>query len=130
MNGNKILIDTNIISALIKGEDSIAKKIEATRTIYILVIVLGELYYGALHSRQIQFNISVIKKFTSRYKLLLLDEETSMEYGKIKSKLKEQGTPIPENDIWIASIATRHNLILATRDKHFNQIKNLKIINW
>ena len=130
MTGNKFLVDTNIISALIKGDESIAKKIESATAIYIPIIVLGELYFGALNSWQIQYNRGVIKKFTTRYKLLLLDEDTSIEYGKVKSKLKKQGTPIPENDIWIAAMAIRHNLKLATRDKHFNQVKTLKIINW
>jgi len=37
---------------------------------------------------------------------------------------------IPENDIWIAAIAVQHNLTLVSRDGHFNEIENLKVIAW
>lgn len=60
----------------------------------------------------------------------MLDELVSIEYGKIKSSLRKKGSPIPENDIWIAAIALRHNLTLVTRDKHFNEITGLKLKNW
>ncbi len=33
---------------------------------------------------------------------------TAKVYGKIKSQLKMKGKPIPENDIWIASLAQQH----------------------
>ena len=48
------------------------------------------------------------------------------EYGDIKKELRQNGTPIPENDIWIASLAKELNLPLVTRDKHFQYIKILR----
>jgi tRNA(fMet)-specific endonuclease VapC len=54
MTGNKFLLDTNIITALLKGEVSVAGKIDKAKEIYIPTIVLGELYYGALYSTQIE----------------------------------------------------------------------------
>lgn len=130
MSGNKFLLDTNIITSWIKGERSIADRVEKAMTVYIPIIVLGELYYVASYSTQVQRNIAVIKKLFSRYKVLLIDETTSMEYGKIKSSLRKKGLPIPENDIWIAAIAIRHKLTLATRDKHFNEVIGLKLKAW
>jgi tRNA(fMet)-specific endonuclease VapC len=41
--------------------------------------------------------------------------------------LRSLGKPIPENDIWIAAIAKEYDLILITRDKHFNHIKSITI---
>lgn len=130
MTGNKFLLDTNIITALIKGDSGIAQKIEAASSIYIPIIALGELYHGALNSTFGKRNIFPLKKLTSRYKLLLLDEKTAIEYGGLRTKLRAQGTPIPDNDIWIAAIALRYNLIVVTRDGHFNFIKGLNIANW
>ncbi len=40
------------------------------------------------------------------------------------------GSPIPENDIWIAALADQHQLILVTRDKHFNNIETIRIEVW
>ena len=37
------------------------------------------------------------------------------------------GKPIPENDIWIASIAKQYELILITRDDHFKFVEDISI---
>jgi tRNA(fMet)-specific endonuclease VapC len=44
--------------------------------------------------------------------------------------LKLKGTPIPENDIWIAAIAMQFELPLVTRDKHFDKIERIIIEKW
>jgi tRNA(fMet)-specific endonuclease VapC len=51
-------------------------------------------------------------------------------YGEVKNALRLKGHPIPENDIWIAAVAHQHDLTLVTRDTHFDEIDNLKIIAW
>ena len=50
MTGNKFLLDTNIVSAWLKGESAIADKIDKAKEVHVPVIVVGELYYGALFS--------------------------------------------------------------------------------
>jgi tRNA(fMet)-specific endonuclease VapC len=65
-----------------------------------------------------------------RYAVLKIDELTAENYGEIKAFLRKNGTPIPENDIWIAAIAMRFKLQLITRDQHFNHIKNLDLLAW
>ncbi|MFT4758592.1 MAG: tRNA(fMet)-specific endonuclease VapC [Saprospiraceae bacterium] len=44
--------------------------------------------------------------------------------------MKLKGTPIPENDIWIAAIAMQFELLLVTRDKHFDKIERIIIEKW
>jgi tRNA(fMet)-specific endonuclease VapC len=130
MTGNKFVLDTNIVSAWLKGETAIADKIDKAKEIHIPVIVLGELYYGAQYSTQVQKNISNIKRITGNYNVLLVDEATSIAYGNIKAALPKKGKPIPENDIWIAAIAERYKLTLITRDKHFKEIETLRFKSW
>jgi tRNA(fMet)-specific endonuclease VapC len=62
--------------------------------------------------------------------VLECDTDTARYYGELKSLLKLNGTPIPENDIWIAAIAKQHQLVLITRDKHFNSIDVISIESW
>lgn len=65
MTGNKFLLDTNIITAWLKGETAVADKIDKAKEIHIPIIVVGELYYGALYSTQVEKNIrgiSTLKK--------------------------------------------------------------------
>ena len=130
MAGNKVLLDTNIISALLKGDTSVANHIDNTSEVYLSSIVIGELFYGAEYSVKVEQNIANIKQLIATYNILDIDNDTALVYGKIKADLRKKGTPIPENDIWIASSAIQHKLKLSTRDKHFLQISNLKILTW
>lgn len=130
MAGNKVLLDTNIISALLKGDISVANHIDSTSEVYLSSIVIGELFYGAEYSVKVEQNIANIKQLIATYNILDIDNDTALVYGKIKADLRKKGTPIPENDIWIASSAIQHKLKLSTRDKHFLQISNLKILAW
>jgi predicted nucleic acid-binding protein len=40
-------------------------------------------------------------------------------------QLKRAGTPVPDNDLWIAALVLEHDLRLITRDKHFERIPQL-----
>ena len=51
-------------------------------------------------------------------------------YGEIKNALRIKGRPLPENDIWIAALARQHDLMLVTRDTHFEQIDDLNVTSW
>lgn len=130
MTGNRFLLDTNIVSAWLKGEAIIANNIDKADAIYIPIIVIGELYYGASFSVQIQKNTENIKRVTQRYPVLSIDEETTISYGNIKANLRKKGKPIPENDIWIAAIALTHHIPLVTRDKHFTEIEDILLEEW
>lgn len=130
MTGNNIILDTNIVTAWLKGETGIADKIDKAKNIYLPIIVIGELYYGAFHSTKVQKNITDINKLTAAYNLLLVDEAVTATYGRIKTALRKKGKPIPENDIWIAAITLQNNLTLITRDKHFKEIEGIKMKSW
>jgi predicted nucleic acid-binding protein len=40
------------------------------------------------------------------------------------------GTPITEDDLWIAAQARAHGLPLATRDAHFVRVPGLSVRDW
>jgi predicted nucleic acid-binding protein len=40
-------------------------------------------------------------------------------------QLKRAGTPVPDNDLWIAALALQHDLLLIARDRHFKNIPQL-----
>ena len=44
------------------------------------------------------------------------------QYALIRNELKTKGTPIPENDIWIAALCSANDIPLFTSDAHFNNI--------
>jgi predicted nucleic acid-binding protein len=51
-----------------------------------------------------------------------LDGETAERYAGIREYLRQQGKPIPVNDLWIAASAAQHSLRLLTLDHHFKQV--------
>lgn len=129
--GNKeYALDTNIIIDLFKGNREIADKIDQAKNIYLPIPALGELYLGAESSDRKQHHLQQIKTLLRLVQILNTSEQTAEIYGSIKTHLKRQGKPIPENDIWIAALAKEHNLPVVTRDNHFKHIPELKIIEW
>lgn len=108
MSGNIYLLDTNIIIGLFANESSITEKIKTySGDIFIPSIVMGELFYGAEQSTKKEENKKKLEALAEMSFILDCDTATARVYGKIKSQLKAKGAPIPENDIWIASLAAQ-----------------------
>ncbi len=129
MNGN-ILLDTSIVIPFFNNDISIREKLSKAQNVFVPFVVIGELYYGAYKSFRTIENIRRIDIFVNDSVVLSYSTEVAREYGKLKTELKNQGSPIPENDIWIGAVARHFNLTLATRDQHFSQIKLLKTEYW
>lgn len=97
---------------------------------FIPCIAIGELYFGAYKSLNVQENFSRIDEFALNNTVLACNTDTAKRYGDIKNRLKEKGQPIPENDVWIAAIAQQYALTLVIKDAHFDVVENLKIESW
>lgn len=131
MNGKDCILDTNIVIGLFANDSSIIQKIKSfSGNIFISSIVLGELFYGAKQSTRKEENRKKIEELAEASLVLECDLDNARYYGQVKSYLKAKGSPIPENDIWIAALAVQHQLILVTRDKHFNSIETISIEDW
>lgn len=129
MNGS-FLLDTNIIIALLSGDPAVQKHMQNAEKIFVPIIAVGELYFGARKSKRIKENIARIDEYVAGSAVLGCDTQTAQEYGLIKNRLREKGRPIPENDIWIAAIAKQHSLALVTRDGHFREVKEVRCKRW
>jgi tRNA(fMet)-specific endonuclease VapC len=87
--------------------------------------VVGELRYGALNSRRSRENLALVERLTARCVILPVTESTADVYARIRVRLREQGKPIPENDLWIAAACIEHHLPLAALDSHFDAVEGL-----
>ena len=97
---------------------------------FVPAIVVGELFYGARHSTQVDDNMQQIIAFCDSVTILPCDQGTADQYGRLKNELRTQGRPIPENDVWIAAIACQHELPLLSRDEHFDHIPGIIRNDW
>ena len=126
----RFLLDTNVVIALLADEDPVKRRLAAADEVFLPVIALGELYYGARKSARSDENTGRIDEFAARNVVLGCDLVTAQHYAEIKSLLRAKGHPIPENDIWVAALAFQHGLVLATRDHHFDAVEGLSIEEW
>ena len=126
----KCLLDTNIVIALLAGEESVLEALINVEEVFLSNVVIGELYYGAFKSGRPGENVARIEELVDNSVVISCDERVARKYGEIKNVLKNKGRPIPENDIWIAATAMLYGLTLVTRDKHFEEVADLEIESW
>ena len=129
MTGNSFILDTCFIIDVFENKINI-NDFQKNKNIYIPSISVGELYYGAFISKLTSSNIAKITNFVFNFPTLSVDIHTSSHYGQIKAALKKKGSPIPENDIWIAALVRQHEAILVTNDNHFQLIPNLTVLSY
>jgi len=60
MNG-RFLLDTNIVIAIFANDASVMESLETASEVFVPIIVLGELYYGAQKSSKVAQNIARIR---------------------------------------------------------------------
>jgi len=123
----KILLDTNAYSHLLLGNKEILNVLGKSEIVYMSVFVLGELYSGFLGGSKVKENNRILENFLSQpaVKILNATSETAEIFGYIKNRLKQKGTPIPINDVWIAAHCMETGSMLVTSDKHFKLIDGI-----
>lgn len=124
------LLDTNAIIARIAGEGTVIAFLQRADEIFIPVVALGEMYFGAEKSSRVTENVAAIDRFMAGRAILVCNDATARWYGRIMHQLQQKGRPIPQNDIWIAALAMQHNLVLLTRDQHFQHVDDLRHEAW
>ncbi len=124
----KILLDTNAISSLFRGDKKVLEEIIEADRVYISIFVLGELFSGFKGGNSEKENYLLIKDFISKSTVKTINGtmETAEIFSEIKNKLKVNGTPLPINDIWIAAHSIETGSVLITYDKHFDKISGLR----
>ena len=120
----RLLVDTSAYSAFMRGHPDVKDLIQGADTIYLTPIVLGELRAGFERGRKRLENERTLEQFLAspRARVVGLDEGTAERYATIYNVLRKAGTPIPINDVWIASSAMQHGLTIVTTDGHFNKV--------
>lgn len=126
----RFLLDTNIVIALFAQEATVLERLNQALEVFIPSIVLGELYYGAEKSANAVANIQRVDDLAVRSTVFACDGETAQHYGRVKNELRAKGRPLPENDIWVSALALQHDLVLVTRDAHFQEVAGLSVVAW
>jgi tRNA(fMet)-specific endonuclease VapC len=121
---NRILLDTSAYSAMRRGDERLRFHIQDASEVYLNTVVIGELLFGFMGGGRAPQNRDLLREFVEspRVAVLTLDGETAERYAILRNYLRQQGKPIPVNDLWIAASAAQHGLRLITLDDHFQHV--------
>ncbi|HUT76424.1 MAG TPA: type II toxin-antitoxin system VapC family toxin [Polyangia bacterium] len=123
----RLAIDTNRYVDFCRNEESIVRGFQLAREIVVPFVTLAELRAGFACGTMAKRNAAVLTRFLGRPRVRVLwaDDGTTHHFANLFRQLRQQGTPIPTNDLWIAALCTQHDLILASRDAHFDRLPQI-----
>jgi predicted nucleic acid-binding protein len=118
------LLDTSAYSAFMRGHEDLKLALQRADRIALTPVVLGELGAGFRAGTRQKKNENELRRFLSspRVDVVAVDADTAERYAVILHALRQAGTPIPTNDIWIAASAMQHGLRILTTDIHYSRI--------
>jgi len=88
---------------------------------FISSITLMEVLRGIEDKKRLQIRQLLEDSFS----VLNLNNNIIETYCKIYRKLKEEGNLLPDADLIIAATSITHDLILETKDAHFQRLKTI-----
>ena len=130
----RYLLDTNVCVDYLTGRyPCVAERLQATvpADVAVSAIAVAELRYGADKSARPDANHRVLGMFLGDVATLDFDGEAAAAYGRLRTSLERDGTPIGPNDMLIAAQALAAQLILVTDNTgEFGRVKGLVVENW
>jgi tRNA(fMet)-specific endonuclease VapC len=124
----RVALDTNRYADLARGDRALADRLERAEAVLLPFVVVAELRAGFALGTRARRNETTLAKFLRRPAVAVLwpDEQTLHHNAAVFRQLRTQGTPIPTHDLWIAALCLQHELVLATRDSHFDHLPQLE----
>ena len=101
-----VALDTKAYSDFLRGESARVAIIRQAARLCLPFIVLGEVRAGFAAGHREAENPARLRQFLSspRVSVLWPDETTTEHYARVFLQLRQQGTAIPTNDLWIAAM--------------------------
>lgn len=123
----RVALDANRLTDLLRGDARLAERLGQCDEVWVPLMVLGEMKAGFEGGTQRHRDEALLQRFLAKatVSVLLPSRETAEHHARIFVQLKRAGTPVPDNDLWIAALALEHDLTLITRDRHFEKIVQL-----
>lgn len=129
----KLALDTNAYAALDAGiAPRLAEAVRGADAVGMPVIVIGELRFGFMNGNRPHENHVRLDRFLAapRVSVLNLGDRTTWLFGEIATLLRRAGTPIQQDDMWIAALCKEHGFTLATRDQGLQRVLGLDVFDF
>lgn len=121
----RYLLDTNVASHIIRGDDTaIIARLAQTpmHEVTISVITEAELRYGLAKRGNPAGLTARVQEFLIRVEILPWTREVANVYGELRAACETTGTTLAPLDMMIAAHAKATGAILVTRDRAFSRI--------
>jgi predicted nucleic acid-binding protein len=135
----RYLLDTSLISELVKNKPqrSVLDWVESCEeeSLFLSVLTLGELQKGVIklpQNKKREFLQSWIRNnLTERFRgrILAVDEEVAVLWGRIQGEAEKRGKPMPAIDSLIAATGLVHHLIVVTRNSSDIEQSGVSLFN-
>lgn len=130
----RYLLDTNICIYIAKQRpSSVAARFAklASGSVGMSLITFGELRYGAEKSKQRVQAIDALSRLSALIPVMTPGASVGERYGAVRAQLERAGTPIGNNDLWIAAHALDLGVTLISNNiREFERVPKLKLDNW
>ena len=124
-----LLLDTNVLIKFLRGDKKIAKVVPTYEQILVSTVVIGEYKAGIDSETAVgRQQLSALEMFldSPAVKIVEVTEDVADLYARLFRVLKANGTPIPQNDLWIAACAITKGAVVYSLDAHFGNVPLLE----
>jgi tRNA(fMet)-specific endonuclease VapC len=132
----RYVLDTNAVSALMKGDASVVRHLSRVSRVDVLLPqpVIAEIAYGIERLSRSRRRNSLQARFDfirAELPRVVWSDEVSEAFGVIKARLERSGQRIEDLDVAVAAHALAARAILVTANvQHMARIPDLDVQDW
>jgi tRNA(fMet)-specific endonuclease VapC len=125
----RVALDTNAYSNMMRGLPRVVAVVQRAGELVIPLPVVAELKAGFAAGSKRNDNLQVLHRLlaTAKVRVICPDEATADNYAALYAQLRHAGTPLANNDLWIAALVVQHNLVLCTDDTDFRKLPQVPL---
>ncbi|MDJ1178367.1 PIN domain-containing protein [Roseofilum sp. BLCC_M91] len=128
------LLDTNVVSAILKKNLTVKQKLAGLSVKYQTAYISGITYYEikrGLIASNATTKLSEFNKLCQDYPVLFWNDIAILEKAaEIHAYLKKRGMRLEDADIFIAAIAIIRKLVLVSHDSDMLRVPELTVEDW
>ena len=123
----RLVLDTSAYSHMRHGHEAVLDHVAAAGIVLLPMVVLGELEAAYELGTRHRENRLMLEEFLDEpfVSTLSLSRSATRRYGRLFAQLRQAGTPIAINDVWIAATTIDAGAHLLTFDSNFQKIASL-----
>jgi len=129
---SRSMLDTNIVSCLIKGHPKVLARITSgyMTDLCVSAITEGELLFGLAKRPKAKRLHHAVRELLQCVDVLAWESVAAQSYGNLRAAMERRGQVMAPLDMLIASHAISINAVLITTDRSFSMVSGLHVEDW